>query len=77
MRLPEKGDSNTHGARPVYSNDSDILTSRLSTKNSLAVGRSTPFSTMQHPLRVISNPFLAPLQGILAHKKPPHPLGPP
>ena len=41
VRLHEKGNSKSHGARPVYYNDLDEKvnwTSRVSIKNSLSVG---------------------------------------
>ena len=38
IRLPGKGDSNSHGARPVHQKHRWIRTRRLSIKNSLANG---------------------------------------
>ena len=37
IRLPGKGDSNSHGARPVHQKHRWIRTSRLSIKNSLSL----------------------------------------
>ena len=39
IRLPGKGDSNSHGARPVHQKHRWIRTSRLSIKNSLSLSR--------------------------------------
>ena len=41
IRLPRKGDSNSHGARPVHQKHRWIRTSRLSIKNSLSLGPVT------------------------------------
>ena len=38
IRLPGKGDSNSHGARPVHQKHRWTRTSRLSIKNSLSMG---------------------------------------
>ena len=51
IRLPGKGDSNSHGARPVHQKHRWIRTSRLSIKNSLSLSPlKTPPAQVLNPL---------------------------
>jgi hypothetical protein len=89
VRLPRKGNSNSHGARPVHQIITImklIRTSRLSIENSPSLLSLSPCSTRRvltvsgHRLRVYCFAAAVPeklrVQGYLAHKNPPH-LGSP
>ena len=45
IRLPGKGESNSHGVRPVHQKHRWIRTSRLSIKNSLSLQQKSPCLT--------------------------------
>ena len=74
VKLPGKGNPNSHGTKPVHliiKMMKWIRTSRLSINNSFSLKRH------HHRMGGRGKRTSRPLQGHLAHKTPPPPLGPP